>query len=1409
MPTTIDSLDIKISASAQNATRSLNTLIVKLDALSNRIDYIDVGKLSYLSMSMSRLATSAKELQSVDTKKIGEIATNLKKFQNIDSGKIVSVGNSINTLTSGLSTLNSFSFSSDSLDGLINSLKKLGGVKASTGTGNLLKIKDDLAMFVRTMNNVGSLTFDTTNLANLINAISRLGINSANNATKNLPAVSAQLQTFVREMNRIGSLSFDTTNLSNLIIAISRLGSKSSGNATKNLPIISSHMQDFVRQLNSIGTLSFDTTNLYNLIMAISRLGGAGATNATKNLPMLSAQLQNFVRQLNMIGSLSFDSTDLSNLINAISRLGSKATNNAITNLPRLTTELNRLIVTLSRAPSVSRSVIDLVDGLARLGSQGNRLGTAGRSLNSHFTTSRRSMDRMNRSAKGLASTIGLLYAKFFLVIRAVKSLGRAIQSSMDYIENLNYFNKAFAKVASKADLSAWQTLGYKSAEAYGEALKDELEKQALTVNRKMSGFTVSDSGMILGSREKSLGINPTQLLKYQSMYAQMASSMGVASNSSAKLSQALTEIGADLASVRNMDFDKVWSDMSSGLAGMSRTWDKYGVNIRNANLQEKLNELGIKASVSALGQNEKALIRTIILLENTKYAWGDNAQTLNTGANQLRMLKSNFANLSRTIGNIFLPTITAILPYINGLVMALQRLAETIANLVGIKGFEWGGIGGGDSDVLSYMYDDAETLSDNLDNATDSAKKLKNQLMGFDEINKLSDNTDSDSQNKGLDASGLALLESAFDKVFSDYQEAWDKAFDEMDNKAVTVADRIEKAFTSGNFSLIGKKVTKQIKNSLGSIKWESAYAGAEKFGSGLAEFINGFIDPDTFSIVAETVAKSLNTSIKAKISFAKTFDWEKAGESLAESINGFFENFDFSQLAEAINVWVDGLEDMLIKFVKTLDFKKIFKAIVDGFSELDFDTIAFIGSVFALKNMFASLNRTTGKFFSHATLGFNTLNLSLLALGGSVIYARSKLKGIYDDFSIDEIKEASRDMFADWLGKDSVLSRDLGDTYTLFATLIEKPKEVGKAIKDMAKDIKNGTFELTLNTKKTNTFFSNMFESVRKFQPLATKTGAYLGDFVGKGFSNNLGFSKDINNALNRAIEANVEAANGTGYKIGWSYSNGFSITKDEMPDIIKKALGISEKSNSTDASKLGNFLKEKLLAPFDDLPIFKKLKSALENAGIIAKPTAENSGLSAGASFATGFGTGVIGIANSAKNSLDIAFGRINDTVNMQGIGLGQSLSAGIEYGFDRSNSTVIDKIKNLFENLRIEFTSGMGAGALGSMILGFKVAGYRNGGYDLPEDGWFRASKGEYFGRFDDGTSYIANNNQIERGIASGVEEAAYRGMMMAMSESNNLNNFTLQVEGDPNGMFKIIQKKANDYTIRTGMSPFPV
>jgi len=117
--------------------------------------------------------------------------------------------------------------------------------------------------------------------------------------------------------------------------------------------------------------------------------------------------------------------------------------------------------------------------------------------------------------------------------------------------------------------------------------------------------------------------------MNYQAVFGQMSSSMGTTSENALLLSDVLTKIGADLASVKNMDFDKVWNDMSSGLAGMSRTLDKYGVNIRNVNLQQKLNELGIQANITKLNQNEKALLRTIILLDTTRYAWSDMSETI------------------------------------------------------------------------------------------------------------------------------------------------------------------------------------------------------------------------------------------------------------------------------------------------------------------------------------------------------------------------------------------------------------------------------------------------------------------------------------------------------------------------------------------------------------------------------------------------------------------------------------------------------------------------------------------------------------------------------------------------------------------------------------------------------------
>lgn len=1415
----IDSLSIQISASASEANKAIGTLTSNLSTLSNQLGKLNVGSLSSFANGIKTLSDGVKNLQDIKGRDISSIANGIKKFQDIDAGKIISVGTSLTTLASALSTISAVTFNAESINGIITSLSKLGTVKSTAGVDNLLRIKDTLAQFVMGMNTIEGVTFDTTNLT--------------------------------------------------------------------------------------------------NLIMTISKLGNVSANNATKNLPSISAQLQNFVRQMNTIGSMTFDTTNLASLVTAISKLGRNTVTNAITNLPQLTTQLNSLITTLSKAPTVSSNTIQMTNALANLASQGNKVGSASRSLNSGLTSTRRSMNHTTRSARGLASAIGMFYARFFLLIRAIRKLGSAIKASMDYVENLNYFNKAFSQVASKADLSSWKELGYKSAEAYGQALQKELSRQALETTTKMSGYSVSENGMVVSARTKSLGINPTQVMKYQAMYAQMASSMGVASDTAAKMSRALTEIGADLASVRNMDFDKVWTDMASGLAGMSRTLDKYGANIRNVNLQQKLNELGIQANISALNQNDKALLRTIILLENTKYAWGDNAQTLNSGANQLRMLKSNFANLSRTIGNIFLPTVAAILPYINGLVIALQRLAERIVKLLGNTDFNWGGTGGADETSLSYLYDDADQLSDNLDDATSSAKKLKNELMGFDEINKLSDNTDdtSNTSTGGLDEAGRGLLNSAFDKVLSDYQTVWDKAFDDMGNKANEIADRIESAFKSKNFRNIGLYISTSLRDALDSINWESVYKRVEGFASGLAEFLNGLIRPDTFYTVGKTIANSLNTSLHSLLTFGETFDWANFGDSLAEGINGFFGNFDFERFGKTINTWVHGLAEAFLHFINGLDIKQIFKGLWDALSELDLGTITIIVSAFALRNIATTALMMLSGSISGQVGGYFALNpiiISTTVMLGSILLAKNRLDPIFDDYTINQIKDASREMFTDWFG-DNAFSKTASDSFVTLATaiskpkevldafkqsvkdmenydfefnflnlktfgknsavsktvsdigvsldaLITKPKEVGKAFKLMWEDIKSGDFDLNLfhlnDYDDVNLDKLSIQESVKLIDQMIEKYPKLKSFFNSKDFNetgvlaaNSMvkGFNiikekvpKSLKDTITSTIEKVIPKSNELGDKMSSAIGLGFNTIKNMLPEKVrasidkiksdnqsliestgslfanrlntgfdaiknmiskttKESLDKSQNDNINRALSVGEMLRDKLSNAFENLPLFNKVKSALDKIRNINSNDSYSIGEHLKDRFVNGFSS--LSFTSNIKNALTNAYNNNYNTFNEYGVGLGKAIGSGISSGFQDKQSSIFSVISSFFEGLNIK-TAGSTFGAGAGLQLGFETKAYAAGGF--PEDGLFFANHNELVGQFSNGRTAVANNEQI----TTGIEEAAYRGMMRALSESQGNQNVTIQVEGDATGMFKVMQRQANDYMIRTGMVPFP-
>lgn len=743
MSDVIDDLKVQIDASTQSADAKLDKFIAKMMKLQSTITGLEMSNVSNIASGINQISASIQNFNNrTKTADFSRVATGMNKLATVDAQGVAATAQAMSTFAANMMGLNDVHVDSDGISNIANAISKLGRATVTEATQNLEFLKTSMKDFITGMNGAGSLTFDVNGLVSLVNSVSRLGSTNATQSVKNLPQISTALRGFITSMNTVGSVAFDFAGLN-------------------------------------------------NLVSNITRLGGAKATQAATNLKPIKDQILRFVSGLNGIGSLSFDTTSLANLVSSITKLGGKAATTAIPNIQALGTALTQLMATLSHAPAVSQNLIQMTTALANLAGNGSKVSSASTAMYRGLNVYSSSASRATKATKGLVSQIGMFYAKCFLLIRGAKALWKATESSMDYIETLNYFDAAWGQVAGNA-AGEWKKAGYESAEAYAKSFSE----RAKALTGKMTGFQPDAYGNLIATGMPSLGLDPEKLMNYQATFGQMASSMGVASETALKLSNALTMIGADLASVKNLKFEDVWQDMASGMVGMSRTLDKYGVNIRNVNLQEKLYELGIDAKIAKLGQQDKALLRTIILLQSTKYAWGDMADTIGQPANQLRLLQANFANLARTIGNLLLPIVSKVLPYINALVIAIQRLFSWIGGLLGIK------IGGFSSSIGSAatdfgdMEDAADGIADSTGDAAKNTKKMADNLQGFDKLNVVNSQKDSGSGGSGSGGGAGGLLDDAFNDAFAEYQLAWDKAFANMENSAQELADKITRAF-------------------------------------------------------------------------------------------------------------------------------------------------------------------------------------------------------------------------------------------------------------------------------------------------------------------------------------------------------------------------------------------------------------------------------------------------------------------------------------------------------------------------------------------------------------------------------------------------------------------------------------
>ena len=245
-----------------------------------------------------------------------------------------------------------------------------------------------------------------------------------------------------------------------------------------------------------------------------------------------------------------------------------------------------------------------------------------------------------------------------------------------------------------------------------------------------------------------AFGIDPSEWIRFQAVFQNMATGFGIAADKASVMSKNLTQLGYDLATVFNVNYEVAMQKLQSALAGQPRPMREWGFDMSEATLKLAALRHGIEANVETMTQYEKSQIRYLQIMETARRqgVLGNFAREIHTPANAMRILNQQLLLFRRELGNMIIPILMKILPYLQAFVKVITDAARALAAFFG---FELPLIDYSGLEALPPLIDD---VGDGFDDATKAAKKLKSLLMGFDEINILP----KDTVGAGLGAGGI-----------------------------------------------------------------------------------------------------------------------------------------------------------------------------------------------------------------------------------------------------------------------------------------------------------------------------------------------------------------------------------------------------------------------------------------------------------------------------------------------------------------------------------------------------------------------------------------------------------------------------------------------------------------------------
>lgn len=1165
-------------------------------------------------------------------------------------------------------------------------------------------------------------------------------------------------------------ISANSNNAADKITAISKALvdlKKSASGSWKNLSSVARGLNSVAVaansvQANSVGKIYALSDALKDLSKSTQGVGSGRLKSALKALKELDdavgkmeGNYGNISKVARAFGRLSDIKLDKSNT-NALSRLpkiiekfGNANMEHAITQFTRAANALDKLSIASERYAKAYASVPKAAWNYTGIRKFGTAATSSESSKTDDFFASLWSIGKKGISIASLATAISKVSSvalKAFgnVANGALRVSAAFLTAGMSSQTFRNAISNAFSSIVSNTVPVIEQCVN--AINEYVESLNmartvmgsSYFESMAGTLqNNTFKGTYDIATGQGTGfwvAAENAMNISSAEAVKYQAIFESMMIGMGSVNEEAEFMSQQLTQLGYDLSSLMNSDIETAMLKIRSGIGGELEPLRQWGFDLSEARLQLDATTLGINKSIESMTQAEKVSLRYYEMITQLSHAHGDLARTINSPANLMRSLTAQVGMLARDIGALLLPVIKAVLVPLAVLVKLLRDAVQAIAFFFGVNLSESFADLSTVSSGMSGVSDAADDAAESANGAAKAAKEWKKQLLGFDEINNLSPQTESGGGSGGgvgAGGGGFSVFDYGYD-FFSGLEES-------LINKLYT---RIKYYIDKKDFLGLGRYMGNQIRDGLRSIDWKKIQTEVYESVKGIAETISGVFSSTGLGFeIGRFAGELINTFNISILSFLSNTRFGSIGRTIGEAIGTALSTIDVNTLWRNFIYGVNG-------------FASAFYEAMNG----------FISSV-DMQEFGEKWGSSITKFFSMIKLG----DIGE-ALGGVVNSIVDYIYGVFITLDADTVADSLISFFdrmfksIDWEKLGKTISEVIGKLWEIIRKTITS-EEFKTGLSNAFTDVISGIFSGPTIAQ----VLSSIGDSFVKVNPTMGTTNWVL-DALGLG--NSLSFSgildgfNRIIKSLNRVETTSWSTARSSDKSFATFLNDlgiGFSNTSSEVTNGL---MSMSESAESSSSNMSMNISKawESFYQNITGASSSVKLK--------VAKDTAS-----------------VTGDAYEISNAFSTAASDIKKNMS--------SKLSSVKYDFESVSSkatTEANKIKSAFKfrfdfsNVKLPSFSISPAGWTGQDLmkgqvpkLGLSWNYYATGGFPEVGEMFIARENGvpEMIGSMG-GKNTVANNEQIVAGIAAGVS-AANAEQNALISEQNSLLRRLLEKE----------------------------